>query len=314
MLWIYKKQTQNSIFNYIRSTDKYNTSFNKNYSTNNNLNDNLSYYLAGLIEGDGHISVPKDYKTNKSRIASIEVLFAIKDRPSAELLKTIYGGNIYERSGKNLVRWMIQDTQSLIRIINCVNGKFRTPKINALQNMIDYFNFKGENIIKLPLDSSNLTSNAWLAGFIDSDGSFMIKGFTTSEKGLRSYISLQFYLPQRIQDVSGESTEFVMKSIADFLEVKLNSRNFNGKFPQFIVNTSNNESNLILINYLNTFPLLSSKYIDFKDWEKAYSLFSKKFYKDPIYFEEIRRLKLNMNKNRTHFSWLHHKTDIYGLN
>lgn len=314
MFLCYKKLTKSSIFNGIRYTDKYMRNFNKYYSTNKNLNDNLSYYLAGLIEGDGHISVPKEYKTNKSKIASIEIIFAIKDRPSAELLKTVYGGNIYERSGKNLVRWMIQDIQSLIKIINCVNGKFRTPKINALLKMIDYLNFKGENIVKLPLDSSNLTSNAWLAGFIDSDGSFMIKGFTNSEKGLRSYIALQFYLPQRIQDISGESTEFVMKSIADFLHVKLNSRSFNGKFSQFIVNTSNNESNLILINYLNTFPLLSSKYLDLKDWEKAYNLFSKKLYKDPIYFEEIRELKLNMNKNRTYFSWSHHKTDIYGLN
>ena len=209
---------------------------------------------------------------------------------------------------------MIQDKNSVIKIINSVNGKFRTPKINALYNMIDYLNFKGENIVKLPLDVSLLSNNAWLAGFIDSDGSFMIKGFTTSEKGTRSYISLQFYLPQRVMDVSGESTEFVMKSIADFLQVKLNSRDFNGKFRQYIVNTSNNDSNLILINYLNTYPLLSSKYLDFKDWENAYSLFSKKLYRDPVYFLKIKELKSNMNKNRIFFSWLHHKTEIYGLN
>lgn len=252
--------------------------------------------------------------SNKSKVASIEVVFALKDKPSAELLKSIYGGNVYERSGKNLVRWMIQDIKSLIIIINCVNGKFRTPKINALYNMIDYLNFKGENFSKLPLDSSSLVNNAWLAGFIDSDGCFSIKGFTVSKKGLRSYIALQFYLPQRAQDISGLSTEFVMKNIADFLHVKLNNRDFKGKHSQYIVNTSNNDSNLILIQYLNTYPLLSSKFLDFKDWEKAYALFSKKLYKDPIYFEQIRELKLNMNKNRTFFSWSHLKTNIYGLN
>lgn len=277
-------------------------------------NENLSFYLAGLIEGDGHIHIPKEYKTNKSKVAYIEIVFALKDKPSAELLKTIFGGNIYERSGKNLARWMIQDIKSLITIINCVNGKFRTPKVSALHNMIDYLNFKGENIVKLPKDTSELHSNAWLAGFIDSDGSFMIKGFTTSKKGLRSYISLQFYLPQRALDISGLSTEPFMQNIADFLGVKLHSRNFDGKFSQFVVNTSNNESNLILINYLNSFPLLSSKYLDYKDWEKAYYIFSKKLYKDLIYFEKIREIKLNMNKNRTFFSWDHHKTEVYGLN
>nr|YP_009317080.1 LAGLIDADG endonuclease [Pestalotiopsis fici]AOW71174.1 LAGLIDADG endonuclease [Pestalotiopsis fici] len=211
---------------------------------------------------------------------------------------------------------MIQDKGSIIKIINSINGKFRTPKIKALYDMIDYLNFKGQDIMKLPLDTSPLVSNAWLAGFIDSDGSFMIKGFPVSDsinKGLRSYIALQFYLPQRIQDVSGESLEPVMQNIADFLQVKLNNRDFKGKFHQYIVNTSNNQSNLILINYLNTFHLLSSKYLDYKDWEKAYNLFSKKLYKNPVHYEEIRELKFNMNKNRTSFSWSHHKTNVYDI-
>ncbi len=44
--------------------------------------------------------------------------------------------------------------------------------------MIDYLNAKGANIVKLPLDTSPLNSNAWLAGFIDANGSFSIKGFS----------------------------------------------------------------------------------------------------------------------------------------
>lgn len=307
--------TRSSIFNY--TFTKYLKSNNTNYTTNNRA-DNLSYYLSGLLEGDGHISVPKtlNNSTDKLRIAFIEVVFALKDEPSAELLKNIFGGNVYKRSNKNCVRWMVQDKNSVIKVINSVNGKFRTPKIKALHSIIDYFNSKGEKIVKLTLDTTPLDSNAWFAGFIDSDGSFMIKGFPTNstEKNLRTYIALQFYLPQRAKDVSGESMEPVMKNIADFLQVKLNSREFKGKFPQYIVNTSNNVSNLKLIQYLNTFHLLSSKFLDAKDWEKAYNLFSEKLYKNPVHYEEIRKLKLNMNKNRTSFSWSHHKSDVYDLN
>jgi len=45
----------------------------------------------------------------------------------------------------------------------------------------------------------------------------------------------------------------------------LNMREFSEKYRQFVVSTSNRESNRILIDYLNTYPLLSSKYLDFRD-------------------------------------------------
>jgi hypothetical protein len=59
-----------------------------------------------LIEGDGHFNVPKELKDSKGkyRSAGIEVIFALKDRPSAELLKSKFGGNIYTVPNKNIVR------------------------------------------------------------------------------------------------------------------------------------------------------------------------------------------------------------------
>jgi hypothetical protein len=60
--------------------------------------------------------------------------------------------------------------------------------------------------------------------------------------------------------------EPVMQKIADFFQVKLGSRAFSGgKFKQFVINTSNKTSNQIIIEYLSTFPLLSSKFLDYKD-------------------------------------------------
>jgi hypothetical protein len=282
--------------------------------------DNLSYYLAGLIEGDGHFNIPKSLKglNGKARVAGIEIVFALKDRPSAELLRDIFGGNLYEHPKRNMVRWMIQDLKSVANIINSINGKLRTPKINGLHDMIDFINSNpaqlqfgdGGKIVKLPLDTSPLESNAWLSGFIDADGCFMLKGFTSN---LRTYLAIQFYLPQRANDRSGESMEIVMEKIAKFLLFKLKRRTVSEKYNQFVINTSNSESNRILIQYLNTFPLLSSKYLDYKDWEKAYYIYTSKLHKDPVYYEQVKVLKLNMNKNRTSFSWSHHKSATYGL-
>lgn len=281
-----------------------------------NKEDMLVSYLAGLIEGGGYLHIPnpprackargeKELKssTGKSNISFIEVVFAEKDSPFAEKLKKKFGGNVYKHQNKKVIRWMIQDIKSVIYTINAVNGKFRTPKIIDLHRMIDFLNTKGENIKKLPLDSSPLNSNAWFAGLIDSDGCFSIKGFNSTN--LRTYLGFQFYLPQRAVDKNGESLEEVMKKIAEFLSITIKTRVIYGKLTQFVVNTSSISSNKILINYLNTFPLLSSKYLDFKDWEKALSLYKKKLHRDPVYLDKIRILKLNMNTGRSSFNWSH---------
>ncbi len=229
----------------------------------------------------------------------------------------MFGGNIYRIPNKNCVKWIIQDKKSVTFIVNCINGKLRTPKISTLYKLIDFLNEKGDNIQKFPLDSSPLESNARLAGFIDADGNFAIKGFSTGwgslrtpPHPLRTYLGFQFYLGQRTIYVNGESLEGVMQNISDFLKTKLRTRTIRG-FDQFVVNTSSKESNLILVDYLNTYPLMSSKYLDFKCWEKALNFYINKLYKDPKHLEKIRFLKENMNISRTEFNWSHHENSIY---
>lgn len=232
----------------------------------------------------------------------IEVVFALKDRPLAEFLKTKFGGNLYVTPNRKMVRWMVKDIKSVSNIMNAINGKLRTPKINSFYNLIDFVKLKGVIIEKLPLDTSPLSSNAWLAGFIDADGCFAIKGFTESPG---SHIGIQFYLSQRRTDKSGESLEKVMLQIAEFLSTKLSQRVITNKYHQFVINTSGATSNNILIEYLNNFPNLSSKYLDYKDWETASNIYVKKLHKDPAEYQKIRTLKLNMNSNRTYFDWSH---------
>lgn len=297
------------VFNhFIQFISKY--SYTRKFSSNSS-DRQIDHYLAGLIEGDGHFYVPKSLKnaSGKNNYARIEVVFALKDLPSAEFLKNTIGGNTYKYPDKNAVRWLIQDKKTITYIVNCINGKLRTPKINYFYDLIEYLNAKGDNIIKLPLDNSCLKSNAWLAGFIDSDGNFSIKGFTSDS--VRTYLGFQFYLPQRAIDVSGESLIKFMQNLADYLNCKLISRTLKEGFTQYVVNTSSKQSNQILVDYLNTYPLLSSKYLDFKNWEKALNIYLIKLHRDPKYLEEIKNLKLSMNNKRTQFNWDHLNNPIY---
>ena len=273
--------------------------------------DNLAHYLAGLIEGDGSFNVHRSRdkiikdSTGKKRVAGIEVIGNIKDKPAFEFLQNKFGGNIYLTKG-NSVRWNIKDLNSVVNVVNSINGKLRTPKILRLHKMIDFLNlYYGTNISKLPLDNSSLSVNAWLAGFIDSDGSFAIKGFTGNP---RTYIAIQFYLAQRKFDLSGISMEEIMQRISNFLDCKLSSRIFKlnkKELDLFTITTSNKNSNQILIDYLNHFSLLSSKYLDFRCWERANYLYFNKLHKNPAHYEEIKLLKSSMNSKRTKFNWDH---------
>lgn len=280
----------------------------------------FGHYLAGFIEGDGCLVTPLTLKTlnNKSRVCSVQIIFHICDLELVKCLqKRIGHGNIYKSKNKQAVRLMIQNLDGVLSIINLINGKMRTPKINALYKMIDWLNkhkLENENhIIKLPLDMSPMNSNSWLAGFIDTDGNFSIKGFTNN---IKTYPALQFYICQREFDNSGYSLKDIMQKIANFLNTSLIYRKINGH-PQFNITISSYENNMILINYLTKFPLFTSKYLNYLDWVKALDLFYNKRVKglkraknipiNSLILKEIRIIKSNINKNRKIFIWDHLK-------
>jgi hypothetical protein len=115
----------------------------------------LAHYLAGLIEGDGYISI-----TNQNRVI-LGITFNIKDRPLAEKLLSILGkGFIANRSG-NSIELRFSSKQTLCYIIELINGKFRTPKIDQLHKLIDWMNkTHSMNIKKLPLSDSSILNDS----------------------------------------------------------------------------------------------------------------------------------------------------------
>ena len=144
----------------------------------NEYNSQLGYYLAGLIEGDGCVWTSKRLKSPNGRIYNPRIVFTFHKREIplyTHIRSTINAGVIYEHTWDNVCKYTIYDKNQVIKIFNLINGKFRTPKINYLHKAIDRLNLKhNTNMDKLPLDKSNIFSNAWLAGMTDSDGNFHI--------------------------------------------------------------------------------------------------------------------------------------------
>jgi len=67
------------------------------------------------------------------------------------LLQTRLGGiGRFQHSGNNVIRYIIGDNKGILKIIELVHGKFRTPKNITFNYLIELFNFKYNHNIPPP--------------------------------------------------------------------------------------------------------------------------------------------------------------------
>lgn len=271
----------------------------------------LGYYLAGLIEGDGSIILRKGDREKTS--PKIVFTFGMKELKMFEKLQKILNtGSIYMEK-RGVGRYSITNADAVINVINLVNGKFRTPKITALHNAIDNLNmWRNTNLLKLPLDNSNLDSNAWLAGFIDSDGHFSIKltgNYNSNDSNVRGRVQCVFTINQsELYRVTLESNVPFMTKLAEFFQVNLSSKTENSplfKEPakKVVFYAQSDRKHYIITTYLTKFPLMTSKHLNYLAFFKGLNYLGKRLNKEEIL--EVQALKNSMNNKRTEFNWDH---------
>jgi len=264
---------------------------------------NISSYLTGLIEGNGSIIIPQTERSLKGKInyPSIQIVFNLKDLPLASIVQDeIKIGLLSKKKGINACFLTINNYNELILLISMINGNMRTPKIYSLYELIDWFNIKNLNIPKKPLNNSPLDSNAWLSGFIEAEGNFLVKATLTYK-----YYKLicKFDLSHRQVDHKGNNNLDFLEIIAKFLLSSVKPAKVIKTNPEYKVRTINLNGNLILKNYLNTFPLFGRKYLDYKDWIKVLDIFKSGQLNHKEKIKEINLIKSCMKGNRTIITW-----------
>jgi len=294
---------------------------NPNYGSNSS-NNNYKFisYLTGLIEGDGTIIVPRKATERspkgKLNYPSIQIVFHLKDLPLALLIQKNLGfGSLIKKKGLNAYVLYINDQKGILNIVNLLNGNMKTPKIFSLYKLIDWLvsNNKYSNLKKLPLNKDSLNKDAWLSGFIESDGQFSVR---TTLTGKYPKIECKFELSQRQKDHLGYSNELFLANIAKFLIVSLKNTRENTPYPQYRLRTVSLKTNLLLVDYLNEYPLFGSKFLDYNNWKEILNLFNPKFnysclqkascsLREQENIDNILNIKSNMNDKRTVFSWNH---------
>jgi len=272
-------------------------------------------YLAGLIEGDGTIIVPKSERSPKGVLnyPSIQIVFHLKDLPLALLIQKNLGhGSLARKKGVNAYIFTVNNKVGLLLLVSLINGYMRTPKINALWKLIDWLNMKDPNLdyIKKPLNTSPLITDAWLSGLIEADGHFAIRS-TQNDKYTK--VECKFELSQSQKNHNGESSLYFLENIAELLSTIVNSIRIDKPNPEYKVRTTNLRGNLCLESYLTNYPLFGAKYLDFKSWTEVLNLFKAGKFDHKSNMQKVIHIKSNMNDKRTVFVWDHLK-NFYSLN
>lgn len=121
----------------------------------------LGYYLAGLIEADGHFS-------------KNQLIISCHSNDSdhfKQLLNSVGYGSLKPYSKGKALRFVISSVAGLKHVLNLINGKFvGFNKYNQLLKH-DYANKLRMTFVP---PQPFVLNNCWLAGFIDGDGCFNI--------------------------------------------------------------------------------------------------------------------------------------------
>lgn len=304
-------------------------------SVNKNM---LGHYLAGLIEGDGSIIVPGTNRNKKGKLLypRVKITFVDKDAPLAIKLQEVFGAGTLEYPlNAKYINLLFQDVTSLEKIAALINGKMRTPKIEALHRMIDWLNarlttskLQSKNamflakheqplfltkLVAKPKNTCPLGDNPWLAGFLEADGNFY-GSFNINSQGIaeeiRHYMRISqktVYSKKSNLSNGNNSNIHIMEKIREFLDVKSVSeiKRTKEKYVElaYEVRTSKKSSSEKLIAYLSRYPLFSSKHQDFLSWSEIHKIRLSKSYKTLDGTTKLILLKNSMNTLRTQYNW-----------
>lgn len=307
-----------------------------NININNFKKTQLGPYLAGLIEGDGTFAIHDKDSMVKKYNPVIIIVFKKADLPLANYLqKLTNSGRVYIKPERGYVLWQIQDLVSIFTILSLINGYMRTPKIEALHREIIWLNnyietnknqsnVQAQKVTILekihtleckPLDTSPIDSNSWFAGFSDADSNFSINIHKRSNRNTtRVQLNYSLEIKQNYHRTVADAAEGtkasffpIMSKIGLYLGVTVYSRSrlLNDKiFYSFTVMSHNKNSHSKLIAYFEKFPLLSSKFLDYKDW--AYILELQRSNKlTTSYLDKAVTIRTDFNSTRSTFKWGH---------
>jgi LAGLIDADG endonuclease/LAGLIDADG-like domain len=227
----------------------------------------LGYFLAGLIDADGHI--------NKKELA---ITFHTNDLSVAYNLKKVIGyGSIRKLKNTRAYNFEIYSKKGLSQVVELINNKLRLPlRINQFNtHLVPKIGCKATK-----QDLSCLLNNHWLAGFIQGNGSFQIKLLKIKTKlGLRVQLSMQISLKTSLLLIA------IQNDFGGYIGFRKPHNTYYYSSGSF-VNAGK------FIEYLNVYQVMGAKFKGYRLWKKAFEQVQNKTHLTYQGLETIKQLKL----------------------
>ena len=111
---------------------------------------------------------------------------------------TFGGGGVSSNTQRTMYTWQVQGMNQVHAVLVFINGYIRGPKVHAIHVMSSWFrtNTSLPVIEVLPPSTTPILSDGWLAGMIDTDGSFQLIFRTSSVNGFAIDVRLIIFLTQ----------------------------------------------------------------------------------------------------------------------
>jgi hypothetical protein len=254
------------------------------------------------------------------------VLWQISDLVGVFTIVTIINGYMRTPKVEALHRvitwfkqWLIRSKDSTLpkgpegRIQTLVRGRsLQTLVRPATKTILSKIGSQIEGLKGKLVDDSEIDSNSWLTGFTDADGNFSINIHKRSNKNstrVQLFYRLEIRQTYQRSEIGKIKESFfpIMIKIAQYLGVTLYSRKRvmkDKEFFSFIVMTHNKESNSKIVKYFSQFPLLSSKYLDYRDWVSILEL-QRGNSVTTSYLDQAIKIRKDFNSSRTTYTWNH---------
>lgn len=233
---------------------------------------NFSFFLTGIIDGDGHFS----------KIPQLVICFHEKDIHVAYFLKKqIQYGVVSKVKNKKAIKFVISHSLGLEKVCSLIHNKLQHKQkilqYNSRLNFLYNFQLTEKKIF-------SLIENSWFSGFFLSDGSFQIK-IINKEKRKLPEIRLVIQIDQKekcllsqIQNEFGGSIGF---------RVSQNT---------YYYSSVNFTSAKKIINYFDKFHLMGVKQTQYVLWRKVYIKIQEKFHLTNDGVKWITDVKQRMSK------------------
>lgn len=146
--------------------------------------EHFSYYLAGLIDGGGHIS----------KNGYIVITFDSRDIESVYKFRSIVEyGHVRKIKGKNACNWIISNRKGIIKIALLIKNKLKHPDKIWQYNTRLVPNFvSGKTVENYTID----WHTPWFSGFFDADG-YLRVSISNRKHQLRPEIRLLGQIDQK---------------------------------------------------------------------------------------------------------------------